>query len=180
MTAKWSSQYWYCCQLLLTSKFEEEGKWWCFWRGWRSALVSLWAVTMPHLTLSSVRIVGTQAKYGVQWTQGRIPLIHLSKALDSNWGSFTSRLPSGVINSKKMCKAIGNMPDILLNLRINMWGVPTFFVAGFILGGKTVSNWLQPLYLYHAFWTVKPLSDLISHDSCDQKSWETSGFSQNM
>ena len=47
-------------------------------------------------------------------------------------------MPSGVINSKKMCKAIGNMPDILLNLRIKMWGFPTFFVAGIILGGKAV------------------------------------------
>ena len=54
---------------------------------------------------------------------------------DIQW-QYISRLPSGVINSKKMCKAIGNMPDILLNLRIKMWGFPTFFVAGIILGGK--------------------------------------------
>ena len=44
----------------------------------------------------------------------------------------SQRLSFGLINPEKISQAIVHMSDILLSLSRNLWGFPTFFMAGII------------------------------------------------
>ena len=78
-------------------------------------------------------------------------------------------------------KAIGDMPGIVLGLTRKQ-GFPEFFIAAVILGGKTVSNWLQPLYLYlseqsESVFNLIPISTDVSEVVAPQPPHPTQAWS---